>query len=460
MNDFSLKVYHRLPYFLQSYAAGIRGSYLRRWRYGKETEALVEAALEREQWSAERWKNWQEEQLSVVLHRAVTRVPYYRALWDQRKKRGDRKSYKYLENWPILNKETLRRNLRVFIPDDQNIKNMAIVHTSGTTGKPLALWRSKETVRHWYAIFEARTRRWHDVHYKQNWAILGGQPILNAKQNKPPFWIWNTALNQLYLSANHLTRNNIKDYLDALSRYRITHLFAYSSAATFIANEIINNKIEFDRLKLVVTNAEPCYPWQKILIQKGLAHNVKQVYGMGELVAAASECEHNSMHLWPEIGWIESIQDVENGPNSDQIVTKLVCTSLFNLDMPLIRYDVGDRGHIESHQQPCACNRTLPTISDVDGRMNDYLQAPDGKRIYWTNHIFYGLPVCEAQIVQESVKDICILIVPAKGYNSDISESIKNRVRSIIDSVNVVLKLVDFIPRGPNGKFKGVISRL
>jgi len=67
-----LKFYHRLPYPLRVLAASGRGYYLRWWRYGRETERLVEEALERETWSPKRWKAWQEERLAYVLHRAVS----------------------------------------------------------------------------------------------------------------------------------------------------------------------------------------------------------------------------------------------------------------------------------------------------------------------------------------------------------------------------------------------------
>src|SRR2546428_3945524 len=107
MSDTLLRLYHRLPAPTRSVAASLRGAYLRSWRYGPETERLVAEALERESWSQQRWKAWQEEQLAYVLHRAATRVPYYREQWTERRRRGDQASLQYLENWTILEKEPL-----------------------------------------------------------------------------------------------------------------------------------------------------------------------------------------------------------------------------------------------------------------------------------------------------------------------------------------------------------------
>ena len=86
MTDTLLKYYHSLPSPLRSVAASLRGVYLRSWRYGPETERLVEEALARESWTVNQWKSWREERLGYVLHRAATSVPYYRERWNARRR--------------------------------------------------------------------------------------------------------------------------------------------------------------------------------------------------------------------------------------------------------------------------------------------------------------------------------------------------------------------------------------
>src|SRR5688572_25966426 len=163
MKDIMLRAYHHLPGSLRSVAASIRGLYLRSWRYGSETDRLVEEALERESWSPHQWKTWQEERLAYVLHRAATQVPYYREQWAARRRRGDKASWEYLENWPILEKNSVKDGPRTFVADDCNLRLMFREETSGTTGKSLSVWWSKKTVREWYALSEARIRHWNGV---------------------------------------------------------------------------------------------------------------------------------------------------------------------------------------------------------------------------------------------------------------------------------------------------------
>ena len=133
MKDTLLTIYHGLPAPLRSVAASLRGFYLHSWRYGAETDRLVEEALDREYSSASKWKFWHEERLGYVLHRAATKVPYYRELWTARRMKGDKTSWQYLENWPILEKDSIRNNARAFVADDCDVRKMFREHTSGTS---------------------------------------------------------------------------------------------------------------------------------------------------------------------------------------------------------------------------------------------------------------------------------------------------------------------------------------
>ena len=163
MNEILLRAYHSLPKGARSIVATGRGAYLSLWRYDGRTEKLVEEALERESWSAEQWKNWQEERLAFVLYRSATQVPYYRAIWEKRRRSGDRASWQYLENWEILEKGIVRENPKAFVADDCRTWRMFAAHTSGTTAKPITLWRTREVQKQWYALQEARTLHWYGL---------------------------------------------------------------------------------------------------------------------------------------------------------------------------------------------------------------------------------------------------------------------------------------------------------
>lgn len=454
MSELWMKVVHYLPPPLRSLAASWQGRRLRRWRYGPETERLVEEALEREHWSAERWRAWRQQRLAYVLHRAATRVPYYRQLWEERRRRGDRSSWELLENWPILEKEEVRRRPEAFVAEDCNIRRMYEEHTSGTTGTPLRLWWSRETVRAWYALFEARWRRWYGVSRHDRWAILGGRLIAPVTQRRPPFWVWNAAMKQLYMSVYHLAPDLIPYYLEALERYRVRYLYGYSSSLNALAQEALRRGWRMNGLKVAITNAEPLYEHQRRAIAEAFRCPVRETYGMSEIVAAAGECEHGRLHFWPEVGWIETL-----APDADGI-GDLICTGLFNADMPLVRYRVGDRGRLTEPETMCACGRTLPLMI-VEGRDEDVLIAPDGRELGRLDLVFKeSSPIREAQIIQEGPSFLRVRVVPTNGYGFQAAEELRRRLLDRFGPAEVMVETVQEIPRGPNGKFKLVVNRM
>lgn len=454
----SLRLYHRLPPFAQSLVATARGLYLRWWRYGPDSDRLVAAAREREQWTAAQWSAWRAERLAHVLHRAATRVPYYRDAWAARRRRGDRASPEYLENWPILEKDPLRVNPRAFVADDRP-RNMYHEQTSGTSGKPLHLWRSRLTVETLYALSVTRTREWHGVSRGDRWGMLGGQLVVATDRRRPPFWVWNAALRQLYMSSYHLAPDLIPHYLDALARYRVAYLFGYTSSMLALAQEAIRLGRRDLRMQVAITSAEPVSPRDREIIANVFQCPVRETYGMGELVAAGSECEAGTLHEWPEVGWIE-VLDEAGRPAAPGASGELIGTGLLNDDMPLVRYRVGDSGRLGLAGQRCQCGRGLPAIAGIDGRTNDILVTRDGRRVAWLNPVLYGVPVRQAQIVQEAIDRVRIRYVPADDFIAANGTLMAERLRERLGDVAVILEAVTEIPRTANGKLRSVMCAI
>jgi phenylacetate-CoA ligase len=460
MNEKLLSIYYALPQWVRFFAATGRGAYLNYWRYDHHTERLVNEALDREYWSPQRWKQWQEERLAYALHRAATKVPYYRAYWSRRSLQAGSRPWEYLENWDILEKEDVRRNPRAFVADDCSTRWMFPEHTSGTSGTPLTLWRRRETQRAWYALLEARMRQWHGVVRRDRWAILGGQLIVPVHRHNPPFWIWNPAMHQLYMSSYHLSPEYAGHYLDALQHYAVKYLLGYTSALYFIAREVLRTGRSGLKMAVVLTNAEPVSDIQRAVISQAFQCPVRESYGVAEIVVAASECPKGRMHLWPEVGVIEVFDGHEHVP--DGTPGDLVCTGLLNVDMPLIRYRVGDRAAVEpARSTPCSCGRLMPSMAALEGRVDDVLHTIDGRRIGRVDPIFKGdLPIHEAQVIQETLACIRIRYVPAHDFGRKSAGEMIRAVRAYIGPVQVILEPMQRIPREASGKFRPVICKL
>jgi phenylacetate-CoA ligase len=453
-----LRVYHRLPYPLRVAAAGARGRRLVRWRYGPQSEALTEETLARDGWTAEQWRAWQEERLAFLLERAAGRVPYYREQWADRRRRGDRASPELLENWPVLTKEALRLSPAAFLADDCDPRAMYYEHTSGTTGKPLHIWLSRDTVQTWFAQFEARCRRWHGVSRHDRWAILGGQLVAPVEQQRPPYWVWNPTMRQLYLSAYHLSVDNVRAYLDALHAHEVTYLLGYPSGLYRLAQAAEEAGLAAAPLRVALGNAEPLLDHQRETIGRVFGCPVRETYGMAEIAAAASECEAGRMHDWPDTGRIELLADEADTPVPDETPGRLVATGLINADMPLVRYDTGDRAR-RAAGAGCLCGRGLPVLRAIEGRTDDVVVTRDGRHIGRLDPVFKAdLPIREAQIIQESLDRIRVLYVPTAAYSQADGEALVRRIHDRVGEVEVVLQEVGEVPRTANGKFRAVVS--
>jgi phenylacetate-CoA ligase len=451
-------LYRRLPISVRSVAATAQGLRLSWWRYGRVAETAAMEAQERDYWSRAQWAAWREERLAYVLHRAATRVPYYREQWAARRRRGDKSSWEVLANWPILEKEEVRRAPRAFVADDCSVRRMFHLRTSGTTGMPLDIWRTRETVQALYGIGTTRTRGWHGVTLRDRRAMLGGQIVTPVEQQRPPFWVWNAALHQLYMSIQHLAPDLIPYYLDALARYRIRYIAGYPSSIHTLAEEALRLGRDDLRMVVVLANSEPLLPHQRETIERAFQCPARETYGMTETVASATECEAGRLHQWPEEGLIEVLDG--RCPVPPGSPGEFVCTGLLNADQPLIRYRVGDCGRVRPADELCSCGRSLPLMASIDGRTDDILYTPDGRRVYRMNPVLYGLPLREAQFVQEAVNRMRVRVVPAAGFGTASEQALAARIRERMGDVGVLVEEVSAIPRTATGKFRLVICQM
>jgi phenylacetate-CoA ligase len=309
-------------------------------------------------------------------------------------------------------------------------------------------------VKQWYALFEARCRRWNGVSRHDRWAILGGQLVTPVRQQKPPFWIWNAGMNQLYLSCYHLSPPLIRHYLQAIVRYRVKYILGYPSAIYSLALEALKLRRDDLKMDVILTNAEPLFEHQRETITKAFSCPVRETYGMAEVVAAASECDHGRLHQWPDVGIIEQADHEPTTGSAD-----LICTGLINADMPLIRYRVGDHGKLSADS--CECGRNLPLLESIDGRSDDVLITADGREVGRLDPIFKNkLPIIEAQIIQESLTTIRIRYVPAPDFTDNSLRTLTEAVRERLGDVEVVYERHPEIPRTSRGKFRAVICNL
>jgi len=103
----------------------------------------------------------------------------------------------------------------------------------------------------------------------------------------------------------------------------------------------------------------------------------------------------------------------------------------------------------------------LPLVEKIIGRLDDVLLTKDGRRIALLDVIFGShLHVREAQIIQESLDNLTVKVVPADGWCEKDEQEIRAALRQRVGEVEVAVETVAEIERTWAGKFRVIISKL
>ena len=204
------------------------------------------------------------------------------------------------------------------------------------------------------------------------------------------------------------------------------------------------------------------YPWQRTTIQRAFSCPVYNRYGCREFGAIAHECHtREGLHINSDRLILE-ILDTNYKTCPPNEIGEIVITDLDNYGMPLIRYQVGDRGAHAGYM--CSCGRGLPLLHSIDGRILDVIRAPNGNILggtFWTL-LFKSKPgIAAFQVIQKNlseitvnyIKDITTNKIPLDFFSSKIKEKCG-------PNFQVNYKEVKHIPKTESGKTRFIISEL
>jgi phenylacetate-CoA ligase len=395
----------------------------------------------------------QERLLACTLQAARRRIPYYRrhlpAVID-----GDARAL--LAQLPIVTKEDLRGQPGLYYPHNGQSRLWSIHGlTSGTTGSPLMVLRSPDSVV-WAQAFKKRHWTWAGYKTGMRFATLRGDMIVRPDRTQPPYWFYNRYNNQLILSSRHLKPPFVDRLIAQLESFGPYLLEAYPSTGYELALQL-RERGKVLSIPYVYTGSEPLYPHQRELIEERFDTQVMDHYGMAERVAYATECERGNLHVNPEYSYVEIVDD-DGRPTEDE--GHLVGTTFRNLTMPLIRYRPSDRAKWK--RGTCACGRIYPMIEPVTGKYEDCIYGSDGASISPSVVTFAFKELRNvrcSQVAQVGRGRWEIRIIPTEQFQRHDESRLVDNIRRLVDPrLEITVKLVDAIPRTAAGKYKWVVN--
>jgi len=395
------------------------------------TQALTTAQLHRKQ----------QNDLRTMVDFARTNTTYY----------GERFA-NLPDDWqigdlPILTKADVTARLPDLLARGHDPCTTPIGHTGGSTGKPLAFYYNEAK----HELMRAGMMR---SYMLSGWRP--GQKILNfwgARQDTVAGgvfggeWIGDFIAAEKTLPAHEVSEHNLQDWARFIQRYRPALLQGYASILAALARFVIDRRIRLPASLIgVYSTAEMLDDTQRHLMEEAFGCKVFNQYGSREIPNIACECRHGRMHVFTDMVWLESIAG------------RLLVTSLTNRLMPMIRYENGDHGELLDGE--CDCGLAFPLLAMGLCRQNDFILAPDGRRLHpsFFNRLLYGqLELAAYQFVQDAPDRVRLRFV-----GPPLAETVQAAMQHAVAAEGLLL-LIEQVPeieRTISGKHRFVISRL
>jgi phenylacetate-CoA ligase len=282
--------------------------------------------------------------LQNVLHNAVSSVPHYQELFDD-------KEDITLSEFPVISKKAIQRNSKMFLSSTYDESVLLRTTTSGSTGVPLTVHMTKS---------DKLRRDYYESKYRMdNWGIMPGHnfcqfSLLNTREISIIREKSKIAFNSLCMDEDDL-----RVYYDNMANFAPIWLFGTPSSVLVLAKYIMRKGLVPPKsLKLIELAGEFLFESQRIAIESAFSCKVINHYGCTEIGSIAMECPNGHLHCLAENVHLEVLDH------------EFVITGFNSTAMPFIRYRIGDRGRLTG--QSCLCGNPGQVIEIEGGRTVDF----------------------------------------------------------------------------------------
>jgi phenylacetate-CoA ligase len=444
---------------MQNLVCSRQGAIIKRQRFNNAFWDHL-GQLNSTQWKDESQINtYKENETERLLNTCYKYVPYYTSVF---KIAGvtpkDFKGLTDIQKFPILEKEDIRNNWKQLVNFNYPKKRLVHSHTSGSTGKALDFYLTKDSIPFQWAVWW-RFRERYGFHLGDKHLNFTGKPVIPIQQKKPPFWRINYPLNQWLVNMQHINSQKVSYIVDMINREEFQFFSGYPSIISAFCSLVkeLNLKIS-QPPKIVFTGAEKLFDYQKQLIAEVLCCKVTDHYGFSEGAGNASKCINNFYHEDYEFGHLECFNSKIN--TECEYFGEILATGFSNYGMPFLRYRVGDTA--TWYDRKCLCGIQSSLIAEIEGRSEDFVITPEGTKILRFDYLFKDTKsIKECQIVQKEINSLIFRIVKRDSYKKETEAHLRSLVKQWISpKLFIHFEYVKEIKRTESGKFRAVLSEL
>jgi len=417
--------------------------------------------LRRTQWlSPEEIVAAQEKKLQLMIRHAADTCPFYRERFaGAGVDPSEVRTLADLARLPLLTKEDVRGNLDRIVSTAFGVDRLIAAKTGGSTGVALRVYCDAKGVQ-LRAGAALRSDEW------SGWRL--GEPLAAVWGNPPRPVTLKNKLRRLvkdrviYLDTMHIDDQAVDGFLAEWEAMRPGLLYGHAHSIFILCDMLQARGVRLAPAGIVATSMM-LIESERQVIEDVCGIKVTNRYGCEEVSLIACECEeHHGLHLNSDHNIVEFLRD-DGTPCAPGEDGRIVVTELINFGMPMLRYEVGDRG--VPSDRACPCGRGLPLMEHVTGRVADFLIATSGHRVAGISIIentLTRLPgIAQMQVVQEEVRKLQVNLVPGPEYGPATETALVSSLQEYLGrDVQVRIVSVAAIPQEESGKYRFTICRI
>ncbi len=428
---------------------------------GRQTIKRLKFLRKSQYWNQNQLKEWRLKNLNILLTTAKHNSTFY-----SNKFKNINLPLKRLEDLmslPIMTKQDMRDHFDEIRNPNIPLREMELSKTGGSTGEP-AYYYLQNNAKDWNRGTVYRSAEWAGVCLGDPTVQMMGSHFDLKKFQKIKWKLIFFLQRYKDLSVAKVDEKIFDQYYHQIIKFKPSSIWGYASGIYLFANFIEKNypQSNFNFLKALITSSETLQlPWRQ-KIEKVFGYNkIFDHYGSRE-VYIASECSmHRGYHIHEEVIILEVVDKYNNPlPNGER--GRILVTDLTNHGFPFIRYEIGDVG-VLSTRKTCDCGIKLPLLESIEGRIADMVILPD--RILTPPNFTLLMSDYEGvetyQIIQETIDNLSVRIVPNNRINQNVKDYISNCLNELTGpDVNVVIEYVKNIEVPLSGKRRYIISKV
>lgn len=427
------------------------------WKTSRRYPEYLAEYQRMEEWSREEFESWRWGRLQHLLHHAYRTTSHWREVLDGLgASPEDFTSPEHLRLLPPMTKDLINRFPDKVTSSVEPSGRTTIKSTGGSTGKNVWLVIDMETHDRRRAAGRL-TESWDGVLPGTRTAILWGASL--ETQPSRAARIYDKLSSRLFLSVYGVDQKTLSRYFDVMERFRPEVIVSYPSILSHLARRMGKKRCRRLGVRLIYTSAEALYDPVREELQELFGARVRNRYASREFGMIASDApESEGLYV---CGMRLLVEKASPSPASEP--GDLLITDLDNRTMPIIRYQIGDRGALLEGPDPAG--KPWDRLRHVAGRSLDVVVTPDGRAFGGTFFTLIFRPfdrsVEQFQVVQDRRDHLRIKIVPGEGYGGERRSQIEQMLREQLgEAMTWDIEEVDQIPALSSGKRRFVICEI